>query len=110
MEKQIKITLTTEGLRVDLIETERGLFFETGNPKPTEAGTELLKVLAGELVKLPNKIAIEGHTDSSRSDARITRIGSYRPIAPTRREGFWRNPVWMRAASARCADSPISDC
>ena len=40
------------------------LFFETGNPKPTEAGTELLKALAAELLKLPNKIAIEGHTDS----------------------------------------------
>jgi chemotaxis protein MotB len=64
MEKQIKITLTTEGLRVDLIETERGLFFEAGNPKPTEAGAELLKVLAAELVKLPNKVAIEGHTDA----------------------------------------------
>jgi len=64
MEKQIRITLTTEGLRVDLIETERGLFFETGNPKPTDAGIELLKVLAAELAKLPNKIAIEGHTDS----------------------------------------------
>jgi len=51
-------------LRVDLIETERGLFFETGDPKPTEAGTGLLKALATELVKLPNKIAIEGHTDS----------------------------------------------
>src|SRR5450631_3010540 len=65
MEKQIRITLTTEGLRVDLIETEKGLFFETGDPKPTDAGIELLKVLGGELVKLPNKIAIEGHTDAS---------------------------------------------
>jgi chemotaxis protein MotB len=65
MEKQIKITLTTEGLRVDLIETEHGLFFETGNPKPTDAGKALLKALADELAKLPNKIAIEGHTDAT---------------------------------------------
>ncbi len=64
MQNQIRITLTTEGLRVDLIETEKGLFFETGDPKPTEAGIELLKVLSAELVKLPNKIAIEGHTDA----------------------------------------------
>ena len=64
MQNQIRITLTTEGLRVDLIETEKGLFFETGDPKPTDAGVELLKVLGGELVKLPNKIAIEGHTDA----------------------------------------------
>ncbi len=64
MQNQIRISLTTEGLRVDLIETEKGLFFETGDPKPTDAGIELLKVLSAELVKLPNKIAIEGHTDA----------------------------------------------
>jgi chemotaxis protein MotB len=65
MQNQIKMTMTAEGLRIDLLETKRGLFFETGNPSPTAAGGELLKVLAGELVKLPNKIAIEGHTDST---------------------------------------------
>ncbi len=65
MEKQVRITLTTEGLRIDLLETEHGLFFLTGDPRPTEAGGELLKVLAGELAKLPNKIAIEGHTDAA---------------------------------------------
>jgi chemotaxis protein MotB len=64
MAKQIKMTITAEGLRIDLLETQKGLFFETGNPKPTEAGSELLKVLADELVKLPNKVAIEGHTDA----------------------------------------------
>jgi chemotaxis protein MotB len=65
MAKQIRMTITAEGLRIDLLETQRGLFFETGNPRPTEAGTELLRLLAGELVKLPNKVAIEGHTDST---------------------------------------------
>jgi chemotaxis protein MotB len=65
MEKQIRMTITAEGLRIDLLETERGLFFEKGNPKPTEAGAGLLQVLAAELVKLPNKVAIEGHTDST---------------------------------------------
>jgi chemotaxis protein MotB len=65
MQNQIKMTITAEGLRIDLLETKRGLFFDTGHPSPTEAGGELLKVLAGELAKLPNKIVIEGHTDSS---------------------------------------------
>src|SRR5579871_4360689 len=65
LEKQVRMMITAEGLRIDLLETQRGLFFETGNPKPTEAGSELLKLLAGELVKLPNKVAIEGHTDST---------------------------------------------
>jgi chemotaxis protein MotB len=65
LENQIRMTITAEGLRIDLLETERGLFFEKGNPKPSEAGTELIQVLATELVKLPNKVAIEGHTDST---------------------------------------------
>jgi chemotaxis protein MotB len=64
MQNQIKMTMTAEGLRIDLLETKRGLFFENGDPRPTEAGGALLKVLAGELAKLQNKIAIEGHTDS----------------------------------------------
>jgi chemotaxis protein MotB len=65
LENQIRMTITAEGLRIDLLETERGLFFEKGNPKPSEAGTELIQVLAAELVKLPNKVAIEGHTDAT---------------------------------------------
>ena len=65
MQNQIKMTMTAEGLRIDLLETSHGLFFAAGNPTPTEAGGELLKVLASELMKLPNKIAIEGHTDST---------------------------------------------
>ena len=46
MENQVRMTITAEGLRIDLLETERGLFFEKGNPKPSEAGSELLQVLA----------------------------------------------------------------
>ncbi|MBZ5634741.1 MAG: OmpA family protein [Acidobacteriia bacterium] len=65
LENQVRMTITAEGLRIDLLETERGLFFEKGNPRPTDAGAELVKVLATELVKLPNKVAIEGHTDST---------------------------------------------
>jgi chemotaxis protein MotB len=61
----IKMTMTAEGLRVDLLETEHGLFFATGNAKPTPAGADLLRLLAKELVGLPNKVAIEGHTDST---------------------------------------------
>ena len=65
LENQIRMTITAEGLRIDLLETERGLFFERGNPRPTQAGTGLLLVLGGQLVKLRNKVAIEGHTDAT---------------------------------------------
>lgn len=65
MENQVRMTITAEGLRIDLLETERGLFFDKGNPKPSAAGAQLIQVLATQLLKLPNKIAIEGHTDSA---------------------------------------------
>jgi chemotaxis protein MotB len=61
---QIEITVTSEGLRIELMESAKGTFFELGSAKPTPALIDLLKVLSEELGKLPNKISIEGHTDS----------------------------------------------
>ena len=65
LENQIRMTITAEGLRIDLLETERGLFFETGNPRPTEAGTDLLLRPGRATGEASNKVAIEGHTDST---------------------------------------------
>jgi chemotaxis protein MotB len=56
--------VTGEGLRIELSESEKGVFFESGSPQPSAAGLELLKMLASELGKLPNSLLIEGHTDS----------------------------------------------
>ena len=61
---QIEITITDEGLRIELMESARGTFFELGSPKPTPALKVLLQVLSQQLGQLPNKISIEGHTDS----------------------------------------------
>ena len=60
----VLLSLTPEGLRIDLLENEQGLFFVTGNPTPTPSGEHLLEVLAGELGKMPNLLVIEGHTDA----------------------------------------------
>lgn len=64
MKDQIQMTVTSEGLRIDLMETSGGLFFENGSPVPTEAGRKLLRLLCEEVGKLPNRIAVEGHTDA----------------------------------------------
>lgn len=61
---QIEMTVTSEGLRIDLMESANGTFFESGKAAPTESGRDLLRMLAEELGKLPNKVSIEGHTDS----------------------------------------------
>lgn len=64
LKSQIEITITQEGLRIELMESAKGTFFELGSAKPTPALTELLKVLSVQLGKLPNHISIEGHTDA----------------------------------------------
>jgi chemotaxis protein MotB len=60
----IDITVTNEGLRIELTESASGTFFESGSTKISSDGEELISALAEELGKLPNKLAIEGHTDS----------------------------------------------
>jgi len=61
---QIEMTVTAEGLRIELLESATGTFFDSGSVGPNENGKDLLVRLAQELGKLPNKVSIEGHTDS----------------------------------------------
>ncbi len=60
----IQMSVTGEGVRIDLTETEQGMFFISGSAHPTGTGTRLLQALAVELAKVPYPIAIEGHTDA----------------------------------------------
>jgi chemotaxis protein MotB len=60
----VQFSVTGEGLRIDLLETEQGLFFITGSPEPTPAGNHLLQLLAQEIGNMPNSVVIEGHTDA----------------------------------------------
>jgi chemotaxis protein MotB len=64
LKDQVRMTVTGEGLRIELLEKETGTFFESGNAEPTGPGREMLEMLAAELNKLPNKLLIEGHTDA----------------------------------------------
>jgi chemotaxis protein MotB len=65
LSKQIEITVTPEGLRIELIEGKNGTFYEIGSPKLSESGQALLALLASELKTLPNCLLIEGHTDAT---------------------------------------------
>jgi len=64
LKNNIDMTVTNEGLRIELTESANGTFFDSGSTKISKDGIELLGALAGELGKLPNTIAMEGHTDS----------------------------------------------
>jgi chemotaxis protein MotB len=65
LQNHIDMTVTNEGLRIELTENANGVFFESGSEKMSDSGSDLVKLLAHELGKLPNAIAIEGHTDSN---------------------------------------------
>ncbi|HLW87037.1 MAG TPA: flagellar motor protein MotB [Terriglobales bacterium] len=64
LKDHIEMTVTAEGLRIELLESASGTFFESGSPRPNDDCKQLLALLAQELGKLPNKISVEGHTDS----------------------------------------------
>lgn len=64
MKHNVEMLVTNEGLRIELLEKEGGLFFESGNAKPSAKGNELIVMLGEQLKSLPNKLLIEGHTDA----------------------------------------------
>jgi len=61
---QVEMRVIKEGLRVELLETAAGMFFDSGNSIPNGQGKDLLIMLAQQLGKLPNRLPIEGRTDS----------------------------------------------
>ena len=76
LQSHIEMTVTTEGLRIELSESASGTFFDSGSAELKSEGADLLITLAQELGKLPNKLSIEGHTDSQ-------------PYAPSATYGNW---------------------
>jgi chemotaxis protein MotB len=72
LKNNIDMTVTNEGLRIELTESANGTFFDSGSTKISSDGIELLGALGGELGKLPNTIAMEGHTDSKPYSAAST--------------------------------------
>jgi chemotaxis protein MotB len=64
LKNNIDMTVTNEGLRIELTESATGTFFDSGSAKISGDGADLLVTLAHELGKLPNLLALEGHTDS----------------------------------------------
>jgi chemotaxis protein MotB len=90
MSDSIKLSVTGEGLRIDLLETEQGMFFVSGSASPTGAAENLLSVLAREIGSMPNTLVIEGHTDAK----------PFRAASPTAGYSNWELAV-DRANAAR---------
>jgi chemotaxis protein MotB len=65
LKKNVEMTVTAEGLRIELLESDKGTFFDSGSSALNKSGQEMLELLAAELGKLPNHVSLEGHTDST---------------------------------------------
>jgi chemotaxis protein MotB len=61
---QVKIEIIDEGLRIELMEGADDLFFQVGTSVLNSKAKLLIRKIGASLAKLPNKVVIEGHTDS----------------------------------------------
>jgi chemotaxis protein MotB len=64
LQDYVQMSVTGDGLRVELLESENGIFFQSSSSTLSMLGEEMIAKLAHELAKFPNPLMIEGHTDS----------------------------------------------
>jgi chemotaxis protein MotB len=67
---RVDIEVTSEGLRIELIDTANDSFFQVGSAVLHDDSKQLLGVIARELGKIPNRVAVEGHTDGRAFEGR----------------------------------------
>ena len=64
MRSQILLDMTADGLRIQIVDEEGRPMFASGSPDVQPYMRELLRELGGVLADVPNRLTIEGHTDS----------------------------------------------
>lgn len=65
IQDSVVIDRIPEGLRIQVVDKEGFSMFSRGSIKVTERGKDLMDALAIILKRIPNEIAISGHTDST---------------------------------------------
>ncbi len=65
VQKQIVVDIVEGGVRVQIIDADGTMMFPSGSAVPTEKSKEILKLVADNIAGVPNRVAIEGHTDAA---------------------------------------------
>ncbi len=66
---QVTISITDEGLRIQLEESGSGdTFFRSGSSALTRAASDLLGTIGPEIAAVDNRVILEGHTDAAPSN------------------------------------------
>jgi chemotaxis protein MotB len=63
--EQVKVDTTKDGIRIQIIDKNGSEMFIKGKTSLTPAGKKVLQSVGNNIKDLPNKVSIEGHTDSS---------------------------------------------
>ncbi len=63
--KDVKVTVTSEGLQIELVETRGAVFFESGSAVIRPAAREIVARLAPLLSRMGKPMEIQGHTDAA---------------------------------------------
>jgi chemotaxis protein MotB len=61
---QIKMEIVNEGLRIEMMESNDDVFFEIGTSELRAEAKKLIGEIGKNLISIPNKLIIEGHTDA----------------------------------------------
>ena len=64
LREQLQIELTSEGLRIQITDSDQHPMFALGSKQPSPQLSQLLGLLAPILKRLPNHLSITGHTDN----------------------------------------------
>ena len=66
LKDNIEISVTPEGLRIDIIDQENETMFPSGSVNMFEKTRELLAHIVDVILEMPNDLSIRGHTDGAR--------------------------------------------
>ncbi len=64
MSKQLLLEMTPDGLRIQILDADRRPMFASGSAAVQPSMRELLRDIGGVLASVPNRLTLEGHTDS----------------------------------------------
>ena len=101
MKSQIRLDMTRDGLRIQIVDEQARPMFDSGSAVVKPYMRELLREIGHVLSDVPNRITLEGHTDAQPFSGGERGYSNWelRAIAPTR-----------RGASSSAAACPRTGC
>ncbi len=63
LKKNLKVDMTPEGLRIQIVDQDGASMFPSGSAIPFEKTTKLLSMVAQIIKTMPNQVSVRGHTD-----------------------------------------------